>query len=247
MTVNADLARSLYLGWLMAVQTDCLEEDALEPEVPPNLGQLTAAQLYFVDFFGIDQDLLAAAAMNSPLIHSEPREHEELSAWIKSLPTGEKDLFLSRVVSEDAGKVALELQSRFFRQRKSQYSGATPKRRATTELLAAADDLREARKEKQRKKTAQERERKEREAAKAREKHLASLEGKSEELWDNVDELVATRLPKNYALTIALLIDLRDLARRENHPQEFYNRLQEFRTQHSSKSALMRRIAEAGL
>jgi hypothetical protein len=54
--------RLLYLAWLLAVLSREVDEDAVEPPVPPGLGQLSAALSVVVDFLRIDPDLLAVAA-----------------------------------------------------------------------------------------------------------------------------------------------------------------------------------------
>src|SRR5713226_1963527 len=52
--------RLFYLVWLTAVEADRLEADELEPL--PGIGPMTAAHEAFAAFFGIDHDLVRAAA-----------------------------------------------------------------------------------------------------------------------------------------------------------------------------------------
>ena len=60
--------RLLYLGWLLAVQTDFSEVDDedVEPPVPAGLEDLSASLQAVVDFLGIDKDLIAVAAEGAP-------------------------------------------------------------------------------------------------------------------------------------------------------------------------------------
>ena len=53
--------RPVYLAWLLAAQHDDVEEEAVEPPVPPGLAALTSAQKALVGFLNIDRDLIAAA------------------------------------------------------------------------------------------------------------------------------------------------------------------------------------------
>src|SRR5271166_5972308 len=52
--------RLFYLLWLTAFETDAVEADAAEPM--PGIGSMTASLGAFADFFGIDPDLVQAAA-----------------------------------------------------------------------------------------------------------------------------------------------------------------------------------------
>jgi hypothetical protein len=54
--------RLLYLAWLLALESDEVEFEETEPPVPAGLGNLSAGLQAIVDFFQIDEDLIAAAA-----------------------------------------------------------------------------------------------------------------------------------------------------------------------------------------
>src|SRR5436309_8409304 len=53
--------RLLCLGWVLALQSDFADEET-EPPVPAGLGDLSAGLQAVVDFFEIDEDLIAVAA-----------------------------------------------------------------------------------------------------------------------------------------------------------------------------------------
>jgi hypothetical protein len=130
--------RSLYLGWLMAVQAGELEASEKEPPVPPNLQTLSGPQENLAEFFRLDPDLLAVAAQNSPRIQADAPSSEERAGWITSLPVQEKDEMLIRVMEGGASKVGMELQSRFRSQRKPGQYASEAKPRTVAELLSAA-------------------------------------------------------------------------------------------------------------
>ena len=67
-------ARALYLAWLAGIYADDdeLDDDALEPPVPPGLGQLSAALTMLAEFLRLDEDLLAVAAAASPDLPAPP-------------------------------------------------------------------------------------------------------------------------------------------------------------------------------
>src|SRR5439155_16198450 len=49
--------RGLYLAWLNGIELDDLDEDKVEPPVPPGLGKLSPALKKFAEFLRIDEDL----------------------------------------------------------------------------------------------------------------------------------------------------------------------------------------------
>jgi hypothetical protein len=239
--------RVLYLGWLIGVQTGELDREELEPPVPPNLGHLSAVQESFADFFDLDPDLLAVAAKNSPRGAPESMDGNELSSWIGSLPTKEKDEMLVRLMAGEEMNVGMELQAQFHRRRSAGQATSAVSARTVGELLAGAETHREAREQEEKRKAAIAEEKRRREAAMAREKHLDSLKGRTEEIWSTVEGLVATRQPKSYDLVVQRLLDLRDVATRENRPSDFVERYESFRGNHSAKPSLLGRLARAGL
>ena len=88
--------RSLYLAWLFCAEMHEIDEEELEPPVPPNLADLNAPLNSFVDFMRIDTDLIAVAAEKSV---SEDRQLDPkaLKTWIHNLPESEKDDILFQV------------------------------------------------------------------------------------------------------------------------------------------------------
>ena len=101
--------RLLYLGWLLAVQLDYVEDEETEPPLPAGLGELSAPLQAIADFLRIDEDLIAVAAAVSPQI----QEDRGLAEWIATLPAREKDTLLARVTSGEGAQVQAMLLRRF--------------------------------------------------------------------------------------------------------------------------------------
>jgi hypothetical protein len=249
--LRAELAqgdlRLLYVGWLLIVQAGELEEEDTEPPVPPNLGEFYSPLSRLVDFLRINRDLLAVAAEASPRNQTQPAQREEMAAWVAQLPAREKDELLVRLAAGEDAVLGAELRSRFNRSRADSSPVPEVARRTVGALLAAAKAFRERHQREEARKAAEEKMRTENLAAIARQKHLAALAGREPELWTQVEELVATKLPKSYDLAVQHLVDLRDLVVRKGEEADFVGRLAALCEAHSRKPAFIRRLQDEGL
>jgi len=88
---------------------------------------------------------------------------------------------------------------------------------------------------------------KEKEAAIAREKYLNGLARRENEIWKKVDPLILTKKPKDYDEAVKLLIDLKDLAKKNNTTSLFKSKLMAIRENHSRKPSFINRIDSASL
>jgi hypothetical protein len=130
--------RLLYLAWLLALQSDFVDDEETEPSVPPGMKNLSAGLQAVVDFFEIDENLIAVAAASSPA-NEEPSGRAE---WIASLAAEEKDSLLARVADGEGAQVQALLLRR-FRAASGSLAAAVPGRTAA-ELWEAAEDRRAA-------------------------------------------------------------------------------------------------------
>jgi len=248
--LRADIAggdlRALYLGWLLRAQAGELDADDEEPPCPPGLGRLSAALEAFVAFMRVDRDLLEAAAAGSPEAE-ETLPAGDVERWVSGLPEAERTALLVRLVRGDEPHLRAELVRRFRDSRAAFPSETAAGRRTVGELLGAAEQRSEERRRREAERAARERARQEREAAGARERHLASLAGREAEAWGEVEALIATKQPGKYDAAVALLGDLRELAVRAERREEVEGRLALLRDQHAKKPSLIGRLRAAGL
>jgi hypothetical protein len=100
--------RLLYLAWLLTVQHREVDEDTVEPPVPPGLGRLSAALSAVAEFLRIDPDLVAVAAERSEPLNADDTLTKP-SGWLAQLPVESKDAFLLRVARGDGARVRAEL------------------------------------------------------------------------------------------------------------------------------------------
>lgn len=239
--------RALYLGWLLAVQTEQLDEDDLEPPVPSGLGSLSASLDRLADFLQIDDDLIAAAAECSSGHQDTEPALKEINRWLLNLSSKEKDSILLRLIEGNDPHLAIELRRRAATELRGTEKSAEAPRRTAGDIAARARVLAEARRKKEAGQRAREKARREQEQAEKRRKHLDSLSGKESKLWGQVDELIATKLPKRYDEAVALLQDLRDLAAGKGEGADFSRRMRALQNEHARKPSLMEKFRAAKL
>ncbi|MBI4659651.1 MAG: hypothetical protein HY735_12495 [Verrucomicrobia bacterium] len=249
--IRDDLARgdlrSLYLAWLLCVQEGDLDDDHLEPPVPANLGELSGPLSSLAEFLRIDSDLLDVAEEASPRIRSDSSDRREMSDWVASLPAKEKDELLLRLMDGGDAHLGTELCSRFRRTRSGRSPVAESPRRTVAALRSAAEDRELTRRDEAARKVAEEFASRKREAALVRERHLDAVAGRVPELWKTVDDLIATKLPKNYDAAVLHLVDLRDLATRHGTQADFAERIAAVRDAQSRKPSFIDRLNRIGL
>ncbi|MFG1914391.1 hypothetical protein [Micromonospora sp. NPDC048898] len=248
--VRAGLAagdlRLLYLAWLRCVQSEEIADDEPEPPVPAGLGTLDAPLTAVAEFLRIDSDLIAAAAAGSaPAAVGEPTS-AHLRTWIVGLPARDKDAILTDLITGSDS----HLRSRLLRRYREAHPTDMPTpavARTAGELFATAADLRAERERREAEQRDRERVRRERSAAAARQRHLDTLAVDHPAAWQRVDELIATKKPREYDSAVQLLVDLRDLSERDGDISSFRRRLAELRAVHARKPSLLERLNLAGL
>jgi hypothetical protein len=232
--------RLLYLAWLLALQSDEVDDEETEPPVPAGLGNLSAGLQAVVDFFEIDADLIAVAAASSPAVV----EPAGLAAWVAALPAEEKDELLTRTAAGEGAQVQALLLRRF---RAASGSPPAAPGRTSAELWAAAADLKDARVKAMEQRRREDQARQAAAQAAARAKRLDQLATRTDAAWEKVAEWIETRRPSDYDLAVSLLRDLQALAERDGHSDAFSQRFGELRTRHQRKPTLQERFDRAGL
>lgn len=249
-SVRTELARgdlrALYLGWLLRLQAGELDDDKTEPPVPFGLGEPSVSLGSLAEFLRIDSDLLRVAAEASPSMDESRIDRADVRTWVGGLPGREKDDLLADLVADGDPALIAELIQRYLKNRSPDRGSPATARRTVAQLRKAAEAFATARRRIESEKRAQEKAQREREAAIARQKHLDRLAGRVEELWGEVDSLVATRQPKNYDRAVKILIDLRDLAARGTGG-DFGPRIESLCWAQAKKPSFIERLRKAGL
>ncbi len=245
--MNGDL-RCLYLGWLLCAQCEELDEDDMEPPVPPGLAKLSAPLQEFAEFLRIEEELIEVAAEASAALDTAGPSQEELAAWITAMPEAKKNALLLEAATGANPHFRIELL-RLFEQHRLPSGGHSeqpaPPRRTVLELLSAAKSRATEREQREAIRQAAEQAALERERAAARAKYLGALAGREKQVWEQVGELIRTTRPTNYDQAVKLLVDLRDLAVQRKGEAEFNSALEQLRALHYSKPSFLRRLERA--
>lgn len=252
--------RALYLGWLASLRShgwddedgrdEDGDEDRLEPPVPPGLAKPSAPLRALAGFLRADGELIEAAAAGSADEPPSEPSRAELARWVKGLPAADKDAYLLRFLTEEGDLLLrVELSQRF--REATVPTGARPapdaERRTVAQLLAARDVLVKEKNRKAAERAARERARREREQAEARATYLDGLARREPATRREVEELIATKRPKDYDRAVTLLVDLRDLAGRSGRTAEAKAQILELRQRHSNKPSLLKRFDDKEL
>lgn len=225
--------RLLYLVWLRAAAAlagDSLEEDPIEPPIPPNLSQLSAPLQAFIELVELDPDLVTAAAQASP-DYQAPTD-QPLEDWLPALTAAERQKFLLKLVRRELHvdrQLIARLQELAGADR-SKPSGTAGHRRLS-ELETIANSQKKERQ--QQEKNA---------ARKKRIKELEKLAPKVEATWQKVVKLLEVKQAQPYDQATALLKDLRDLAESQGQLLEFSQRFEKLKSDYQSRPALMKRF-----
>ncbi len=231
--------RPLFLALLQAVFLEHGWDPnvALAP-VPPGLRELSERHRALIDLFGIDADLVAAAASFSNPIRRV--SNEDLAQAIEAMPAAQRAGFLRRMVlGEPPSVVIAELRGQLrsgARVAKGSNAAALPSPASAATLFAKARQMQ----------TDRERETSEREAA-LEVQRLEAIERDEEALWRLVDELIAGKTVKTYDKAVGILKDLRAVALHKQRMEEFLRRIEGIRGKYSRLTGLQWRIENAKL
>ena len=228
--------RLFYLLWLAAVQDEFVPEDELEPL--PGIAPLTGALEGFAEFFGMDPDLVEAAAELGG--DDAAMAQSELRKGIAAISARERDDLLLRVVDGDTHVVA-ELRNRV---RKKNLASAA--HRTAGMLRMRAKEIAEARERAEAERREAEQRRQATEAEKARRARLKVVKQRGVSVWREIEQEIERRNPSGYDNAISLLSDLQVLAAEEGNQDDFDRRLSSIRGRHEKKGKFIERLSKLG-
>jgi hypothetical protein len=236
--------RPLYLGWLASVSE--LDDDALEPEPPTGLSDLTPAQRALVEFIEIDADLLAAAAAGSPRAATDDSANAPaIDTWLAGWSREDMAAMMKLTVLGQGREAERQIRSRHAAWLKAQRPmSATPvARRSVAQLHKLAQSASGVRRARQ----AQERAAHEAERRQQREATLGLLMADVDRRWAAVDALAGRGSASGYEQAVRALTDLAEGYVLTSSRKEFDRALRRLLVRHATRGALLRRLTKAGL
>jgi hypothetical protein len=234
--LSGDL-RLFYLLWLVAVQDELVPDDEIEPL--PGIGPLTGALEGFAEFFGIDPDLVAAAAELATGGASMSRD--ELRNALAGIGERAKAELLLRVVDGDA-RVAAELRRTVRRK-----NPAPAAHRTVSVLRMRAKEIAEARERAEAERLEAGRRRQAAQDEKARRARLKILRQRGAgSVWQEIEQEIERRNPAGYDNAMSLLSDVQALAMEERARDDFDRRLGAIRARHEKKAKFIERLDKLG-
>lgn len=236
--------RPLYLGWLAGA--DALRDDALEPEVPPGLAELSPAQQALAEFLEVDPDLLEAARAGSAMTPSAGGgETRRITAWLDTWQTQDMKDVLRRIALGQGQEAERRVKSHYADWLKAQRpsSSANAPRRRVAELRELAQSAAAVRQEREAKAhTKQETARR-----RQREAELRRLMADPDKHWKKAHTQAKRGVASGHDQTVHTLCELAEGYALVSSREAFDRELRHFLVPHARRAALLRRLANAGL
>ena len=233
--------RLFYILWLSAVERRILPDHRKEPLA--GIGPLSAHLEAFAKFFGVDLDLVRAAA-ETP---DGSGRGDSLAAMtrnaIASIPEDEKTALLLRLVDGDP-HIGAEIRNKVRVAWDAAEGPAQGRRRTVAELRRRRLAIRHERKAEQARKREAERLRKGKEAERAQRVRLKTIRQRGARVWIDVEREIQGVNASSYDRALRLLLDLRALARETGTVHAFAKRLESIRARHRRKRLFIDRLDE---
>jgi hypothetical protein len=233
--------RLFYLLWLVAVQDGAYDDDITEPM--PGLGPMTGSLEAFVNFFGLDTDLVAAAAERRA--DWADGSQEAARRAIANMSDTEKTQALLRFLDGDP-HVAADLRAAARASRADHPAAAASGHRTVGEVLARAEEIATDRVRVAAAKRAADKRRHAEQAEQARRARLLAVKRRGESAWRDVEADIEQRNAAAYDRAASLLEDLRAIAEEHGSADEFARRLRTIRERHAQKKRFIERLAAMG-
>ena len=231
--------RLFYILWLTAVERRILADHQKEPL--SGIGPLSAPLEAFAKFFGVDRDLVRAAAETPADSDSGGSLADEIRETIASIPADEKTALLLRLVNGEP-HIAAEIRNKIRVARDATEGQSRARHRTVAEIRERRLAVREERRAEQARRREAERLRKAKEAERAQRMRLKGIRRRGVKVWDDVEREIARTSASSYDRALGLLVDLRALASETGMVDAFAKRVESIRARHYRKRLFIDRL-----
>lgn len=242
--------RALYLGWLLRASRDELDDDALEPPVPPGLRTLSPAQQALLRFVEFDRDWLAVAAQASADLEAVAVDETPLQArWLDGLSTDELRGVVRLLVQGHLSEAAQVVRQHYTESVRawSLAEGTAPAdtpRRTVAQLRTGLDEARAARQAHEQ----QARDAQRLHEAQQRAEYLRrEILPRAGAIWGDVDAQLSRGSASAYDRALQRVRDLSDAMLLAGRQDEFQQRLAILMRGHGQRRVWVKRLQDAGL
>ncbi len=236
--LSGDL-RLAYLLWLAAAERDMLRDDAHEPLT--GIGPLTDGLEAFGSFFGVDPDLVRAAAEATAGPDCGKIPSGTALAALGKMPDDRKTELLLRFFERDP-LAHTDLQASLRPSEPTGIPAASANFRTLAELRTRAAAIREERRAARERARAEEQRKRQLELEEARLRRLDKLRVKGDGVWKEIETELAERSGKSYDRALELVLDMHSLAQESGNLAGFHEKLDRIRQVHGTKRAFIRRL-----
>ena len=230
--------RAFYILWLTVLERGQVGDGCNEPL--PGIGPLSPPLESFAEFFGVDRDLLRAAAERP----AQPGGGAPADVPVKameSIPDAQKAELLVRLADGDPHAVAA-IRNR-IRIALVAADGRCRHRRTVSELRERGLGVREERLAEEARLREAERLRKAAEADRAQRARIDSIRRREEEaVWNEVEGEIEFKHATSYDRAVKTLGDLQRLATETGRADSFVRRIASIRERHGTKQKFIERL-----
>ncbi|WP_107852118.1 hypothetical protein [Oceanimonas marisflavi] len=234
--------RPLYLGWLARLCAQELNDEDIEPPLPPGLATLTPAQQALVEFLEIDPDWLQAAAASSPT--ETTHAAADHNVWLEQQSPAELRTTARLLLEGRTMEAESSLNRRFLDWHRQHSTQPAPSaRRTLADIATGYAAAREQRLERERRAQAKAEARRLAE----RKKYLAGVAANADQIWQEMDTELKQGSGRSYDRALELAKSLAEALAQAGRQKEFRQALERLQQQHTRRPAWVTRLKKAGL
>jgi hypothetical protein len=237
--------RPLYLGWLAALCSEELDDDDLEPPLPPGLQTLTAAQQALVEFLQLDPYLLAVAQSASEEDADSDLYAAMLEEWMHDLSPDQMRNTVRLIMTGAAHQAERVMHAQYasWRQQRRPARRGAGERRTVAQNSAGRPLAEQIRIERER--VEQEEKHAHQQAERARE--LADVADRAKQVWQEIDVCLRAGSGAAYERAQRAVLELHEALKAGGKAPEFQRGLVKLLSTHGHRRAWIERLQRVGL